>query len=208
MAYGAALAGGSPLAVETNLLRETGFKARTASTWGTATIALSGLVFFLTLAVLFTPYITTFLRFSGVEKELEVLRQPIERIEKIKKKTIELAGRKAQLERLGGGEHVVLELLKELAVKLPENTWLNEFSFDGEIIKIGGLSASSSPLISILEASPLLDKVEFSSSITVTDSSKGQSPNDFGLFGAGTSPKVQGKRLERFKIKAVLEGPA
>jgi len=74
------------------------------------------------------------------------------------------------------------DLLKELTVLIPDDTYLSDYSFRDGKIEIGGLSPSASRLIPLLEASPLFKGVQFTSAIV-----------------------SQGKASERFKIRLHLE---
>ncbi|MEW6380858.1 MAG: type II secretion system protein GspL [bacterium] len=75
-----------------------------------------------------------------------------------------------------------MEILKELTTILPADTWLDNLSASNEKVEIDGYSESPSNLISMLEISPLLENVQFASSIT-----------------------KMGPGKERFKIKADIE---
>jgi Tfp pilus assembly PilM family ATPase/Tfp pilus assembly protein PilN len=74
------------------------------------------------------------------------------------------------------------DLLKELTLLIPDDTYLSDYSFRDGRIDIGGLSPAASRLIPLLEASPLFKGVQFTSAIV-----------------------SQGKASERFKIRLYLE---
>lgn len=61
----------------------------------------------------------------------------------------------------------VAELLKELTVLLPDDTWIIRMSWKGERVTLAGISANSSSLVALLEESQLLAGVHFNSPVTV-----------------------------------------
>jgi hypothetical protein len=80
-------------------------------------------------------------------------------------------------------EDIILDVLFELTNLIPSDAWLTNFDFKkvnnedegnriGELI-ISGQALSSSALISVLEDSPLLEKVEFVGPITTRGSKEG-----------------------------------
>lgn len=65
-----------------------------------------------------------------------------------------------------------LVLLDELTRSIPDSTWINRFELTGEELRIQGESASASALISVLEDSPLLEEVSFTSPVTINPRSR------------------------------------
>ncbi|MBW2148194.1 MAG: pilus assembly protein PilM [Deltaproteobacteria bacterium] len=60
-----------------------------------------------------------------------------------------------------------LVVLRELSRIIPPTAWFSNLNYEGEKLVISGYAQSASGLISVLEASPLLEKVEFSAPINV-----------------------------------------
>jgi Tfp pilus assembly protein PilN len=59
-----------------------------------------------------------------------------------------------------------LPVLRELTDLLPTDTWLTTMSLDGKGVELTGQAAAASALIPLLENSPRLERVEFSSPVT------------------------------------------
>jgi len=78
----------------------------------------------------------------------------------------------------------MLVLLDELTTILPDNTWLSRLELEGDQLNIQGESTGASGLIGLLEQSPLLDQVSFTSPVTI-------------------NPRSQ---QERFSLTARIEG--
>ncbi|WP_432695485.1 PilN domain-containing protein [Marinobacterium sp. YM272] len=63
-------------------------------------------------------------------------------------------------------------LLDELTRRLPDSTWLSRFELEGDELRVQGESNSASGLISLLEESPLLEQVSFTSPVTINPRSR------------------------------------
>ncbi|HET7340497.1 MAG TPA: PilN domain-containing protein [Methylomirabilota bacterium] len=59
-----------------------------------------------------------------------------------------------------------LPVLRELTELLPNDTWLTTLSLDSKGVELTGQAAAASALIPLLENSPVLERVEFSSPVT------------------------------------------
>ena len=77
-----------------------------------------------------------------------------------------------------------LPVLRELTDLLPNDTWLTTVSLDAKGVELTGQAAAASTLIPLLENSPRLERVEFS------------------------SPVTRGRDKEQFRIRASWEGAA
>ncbi len=88
--------------------------------------------------------------------EVERLRQELERVRQGSTLVIQ---RKLDQPRL-------LELLRELTERLPDDTWVQNLEFGPEQIEIRGESGQASALIALLEQSPLIEGVAFGSPVT------------------------------------------
>jgi Tfp pilus assembly protein PilN len=74
--------------------------------------------------------------------------------------------------------------MRELTDLLPADTWLTTLSLDGKGVELTGQAAAASALIPLLENSPRLERVEFS------------------------SPVTRGRDKEQFRIRAAWEAGA
>jgi Tfp pilus assembly protein PilN len=132
-----------------------------------------------------------------VLEEREELRQVLAKV-KEKKPEIEavdaLQKKKEQMEKevrdflaLKGEETGKIEVLRELAEILPPTTWIWNIKIKSRDVELNGFADSAADLISILDKSPVFEKVEFSAPVV----------KEGRLFG----DKVK----ERFKISAKIE---
>jgi general secretion pathway protein L len=60
----------------------------------------------------------------------------------------------------------VIELLRELTMILPDNTWLERLQIKGDTLQLIGQSSSASALVGVIEESKLLGSVAFASPVT------------------------------------------
>jgi Tfp pilus assembly protein PilN len=74
-----------------------------------------------------------------------------------------------------------LPVLRELTDTIPGDAWLTNFSADRNGLELGGFANAASQLIPLLEASPSLERVEF------------------------TSPVTKGRDREQFRLRATWE---
>jgi Tfp pilus assembly protein PilN len=72
-----------------------------------------------------------------------------------------------------------LPFLRDLTGLLPQDAWLQSLNMDGQGVELIGQASTASALIPALEASPWLDRVEFTSPVT-----KGQGKEQFRLHGS------------------------
>ena len=77
-----------------------------------------------------------------------------------------------------------LPLMRELAEILPADAWLSTLNVDAKSLELTGQASTASQLIPLLEISPWLERVEF------------------------TSPVTRGRDKEQFRIKAAWEATA
>jgi Tfp pilus assembly protein PilN len=70
----------------------------------------------------------------------------------------------------------VLPFLRDLTELVPQDAWIQSLSLDGQGVELIGQAATASALIPTLEASPWLERVEFTSPVT-----KGQGKEQFRL---------------------------
>jgi len=60
----------------------------------------------------------------------------------------------------------VIDLLRELTVLLPDNTWLERLQINGDALQLIGQSSSASALVGLIDESKLLGGVAFTSPVT------------------------------------------
>jgi len=90
----------------------------------------------------------------------------------------------AALRTAQDGRIQALPFMRDLTNLVPQDGWLQALSIDRQGVEITGQANAASQLIPLLEASPWLERVEF------------------------TSPVTKGQDKERFRIRAAWEpGP-
>jgi len=206
-AFGLALRGIDNDLPKARLLKGSGPRKKDDFSLSPLSTMFVGVVCVLAVLALFVPYVQSRMELKKIDSSLDSLKPVFKRQSVIKEEIAALKKRQGRLQGLGGG-HTPLTLLKELTEVLPDNTWLTEFVYKDGGITIGGLTTSSSPLISLLENSPMLKEVKFASSITVTNAtSRGRARRGFFELNRGRQDN-DAQQLERFKIKALLEKPS
>ena len=131
------------------------------------------------------------------QKELDDLRTAIklrkpqaEAVQKLQRQRTQLAREIKEFTRITSGEVPKVEILRELTQLLPDTVWIWNFKYSGKEVEISGFADSASDLISLLDKSPLFERVEFLAPVT--------KQRDRRIGGD--------KEKERFKIKLRLEG--
>ncbi len=135
--------------------------------------------------------------FRRYQDELHILREEVkkrkpevEAVKNLRQQRDELLREFADLEKIRAGEISKVEILKELTQILPPTVWIWNFKFSGKEIEISGFADSASDLISLLDRSPLFERVEFLAPVTKEREKR----------------TGEEKERERFKIKMRLEG--
>lgn len=126
---------------------------------------------------------------SSTTEELKKLKPEVEAIEKLQKRKDSLMREVSELERIRSDEISKIEILKELTQLLPETAWIWNLKYNGKEIEISGFADSASDLISLLDKSPLFEKVEFLAPVTKERQMRPEGPQE----------------KERFRIKARIE---
>jgi general secretion pathway protein L len=127
---------------------------------------------------------------EGLRAEVKKRKPEVEAVEKTQRQRKELTAETVGFDRISRGTVSVLQTLKELTQVLPASVWVWQYKFAGREIEISGYADSASELLSLLDKSPLFEKVEFLAPVTKERERR---------IGAD-------KERERFKIKMRLEG--
>jgi len=102
-----------------------------------------------------------------LEKRIASLKPKLAEVEDIKLKIEEKEKLLETFARFKKRNIGMLDILQELSDKIPTDVWLSAFNYNKKGAEITGLAKSASSLISILEKSPIFEKVKFSQPITV-----------------------------------------
>jgi general secretion pathway protein L len=144
------------------------FKVRRASAnWlGRAAMALLAALVILVGAALYLPL-------KKGERDLELAAERIGRLRVIAAEVADLDQRLAALQdkrQFISAEKLnrmpSIELLDEVTRRLPDSSWLLQFTFREEDLRVAGYADDPSQLIRLLEQSPVLSDVRFASPVT------------------------------------------
>lgn len=120
---------------------------------------------------------------ANVEKQIKALKPEYERLTALQKDTKKIDGDLAVLNSMMSKRVLVLELLRELTVTLPQDTWLARIITTEKDVNLEGYAVNASALIGTLENSKFFKDVG-TTSTTFKDARMGK---------------------ERFQIKAALK---
>jgi len=127
---------------------------------------------------------------DSVTEEMRRQKPKVEALEKLKREQEAFSKEISELEKIRSEEISKIEILKELTQLLPSTVWIWNLKYNGREIEISGFADSASDLISLLDQSPLFDKVEFLAPVTKERQ-----------VIMGSEPREK----ERFRIKAKIE---
>lgn len=164
-AYGLALKGLRKTGMDINLL-PLQFRKKPSRVANYTMFFLAGLILLTAIAWGGGTVLKHHWTLDRLETEISQLDTQIKEIEKIRTQKENLNNRILYLDTLQRGSAPVLDVLKELSVRIPEDAWVNQFDFSEKGINIAGEAASASELIPLLEDSPIFKNVAFLSTIT------------------------------------------
>lgn len=121
-----------------------------------------------------------------LENEIEQQTKSATQVQNLKQKADTSLRESDFLIKKKTAQPVMVEILNELSIRLPDDTWLEYFNYNTPKLQIHGQSPSASALIEILEASPILKDTSFVSQVS--------------------QDRISG--FERFQITAVVESGA
>ncbi|MBN1547723.1 MAG: PilN domain-containing protein [Syntrophaceae bacterium] len=152
----------SPGASGTNLLSKGIHKSQQTPIFLTsllmATILATGLFLFVLPLFLETKKIEI------LDHEIAIRKDEINRIMALKKESAGLENEIRTIEQFKTARPMALTLLRELTLNLPSKAWLSRVRISENAIQIEGYAQSATDILKRLEAAPLFNKVEFSSS--------------------------------------------
>lgn len=149
-----------------------------------ATAGTLAVTVLLGLALLFSQAWQKERYLDRVGQEIRRLDPEVQEIERMVGDVTQKRRVLAALGTVRDGRVQALSLMRELTNLLPQDAWLQALSMDRQGVEITGQASAASQLIPLLEASPWLERVEF------------------------TSPVTKGQGKEQFRVKAAWEpGP-
>jgi Tfp pilus assembly protein PilN len=132
----------------------------------TLTLGVAGVTAALLIAALALPTLREQRHLARINGEITRLEPDVRAVERVQR---ELERKRKLLATITGIENSAiraLPVLRDLTDMLPNDTWLTTLSLDGKGVELTGQAAAASALIPLLENSPRLERVEFSSPVT------------------------------------------
>lgn len=132
----------------------------------TITLGIAGATAALLIAALAVPGIREQRHLSRINAEIARLDPDVRSVERVQR---ELERKRKLLGTITGIETSAirpLPVLRDLTDLMPNDTWLTTLSLDTKGVELTGQAAAASALIPLLENSPRLERVEFSSPVT------------------------------------------
>ena len=145
------------------------------------TLAVASATALLLITALLVPGLREQRHLNRINAEVTRLDPQVRAVERVVR---DLERKRKLLGTINGLETSALRplpVLRELTDLLPTDTWLTTMSLDAKGVELTGQAAAASALIPLLENSPRLERVEFS------------------------SPVTRGRDKEQFRIRAVWE---
>ncbi len=121
-------------------------------------------VVFLLLAVAI-PVLQRQQAINFLEPQLELAIETAKDGTQVRRQLEELVAASEYLRNKKQIELLVMRAMEEITRLLPDNTWVSRLDIGSEEIQVQGQSSASSALIPLLEASPLLQNVQFRSPV-------------------------------------------
>lgn len=126
---------------------------------------LIGLTVVLFFTALYLPIYKQNKHINFLEKELQVARETAIEVNKLKEKKNSILKQINFLSDLQTQTSSNLEILNEVTLIVPDDTWLSRFSINKGQLLIQGESSNASALIKIMESSDYFDNVQFKSPV-------------------------------------------
>ncbi|MFH1954857.1 MAG: pilus assembly protein PilM [Pseudomonadota bacterium] len=164
-AYGLALRGIRKLPTEINLLPKA-LRKRPKKAGYYTMVVLAILLILSALAWGGGSIISQRFHLKRLDTEIARLGVKVANIEQAKAKCKKIEDRIEYLSGLYGASIPILDVFKELSVRIPKTAWVRQLTLSDHEVIINGFAESSSELIPSLESSPLFRDVAFLSSIT------------------------------------------
>jgi general secretion pathway protein L len=120
----------------------------------------------LAVVALTLPLAERYIARAGLAAELESVREAAADVEQTRDELRRQLAPMVTFSDLRKRSPLVIAVLDELTLRLPDNTWLSRLELSGNEVSMQGESADAAALISILEESQMLSETRFASPIT------------------------------------------
>jgi Tfp pilus assembly protein PilN len=151
-------------------------RPRRASAGQLVTAAMLGITALLGLGVLGAQVWQRERYLTGVSQEIRRLDPEVKAVERLAAEVAQKKRLVAALERVQARGLHPLPFMRDLTALIPQDSWIQALNMDSQGVEIIGQAGTASALIPTLEASPWLERVEFTSPVT-----KGQDKEQFRL---------------------------
>ena len=130
-------------------------------------------LFFIALTVMGASYyIHGRIQNKQLDTRFAYLKNQVKKVEKLETRIEILEKRSNEIKHIMGAGSPVLDILKEMTRILPAHTYLKEFEFKKQVVRIKGSSKNASRLIEPLETSLLFSETGFESKITIKENNQ------------------------------------
>lgn len=102
---------------------------------------------------------------KNLEPELQAARSEAEEARVLRKKLSQLGDDISYLVEKHRGEVKKLDILHELTLILPDDTWIQQLQIQGKEVLLQGESSAAATVVQLLEGSPMLHRVRFRSPV-------------------------------------------
>jgi hypothetical protein len=130
------------------------------------TVGIAAMTALLLVAALLVPGFRERSQLARINAEITRVEPQVRGVERVVR---DLERKRKLLGTIAGIEASAirpLPVMRDLTDLLPSDTWLTTMSLDGKGVELTGQAAAASALIPLLENSPRLERVEFSSPVT------------------------------------------
>jgi general secretion pathway protein L len=148
------------------------------------TVILVAVSIGLIIPCIIAPLLHETKRVKEIERQIAMRKEGVSKVEELKKEIDSVAKDVTAIEDFKEKRPMLLAILKEVTTVLPKNVWLTHARVTDTGVELEGYAASASSLLSILEQSKYLKKVEFAMPTT----------------------RDQRLKADRFLLKMELEG--
>lgn len=126
-------------------------------------LALASIVLY--LSSIFVPYILENNELRLLKAEIVETGKKAAGLIEMNRQREELRKKVAEMTELRKWRLLPVRVLREVTERLPDDSWITSFRYDGESLEISGFSPRATEVIEPLEASPLFRNVRFGSPV-------------------------------------------
>ena len=130
----------------------------------TRTLAWATLAMF--LAALYVPPLTQTRHLSDLDEKVRALRPQATQARALREEYQALLARPRFLAAALDARVPVIDILNELTIRLPNNTWISQLALHGDRLELQGESDAAGAIIELLDESGYFKEVQFSSATT------------------------------------------